>query len=406
MAKKKVMIIAVDPGFDAFKVVVNGEQYSLAKDVVRTKEDNLLSVKRDEDFILSHYIEGESFFVGPNARKLLSNKNYQEIQNKKETADTELETRFTTQEFEVGIWTAIGYALIRYSKEHGDEFDIDEYNEFVKKSDLRDKSIDKKYQDLVFAVAVALPNDAMDEWASVKNVLLKPSSFSIETIWGEYEINLAFKDGQLIVSSQVVVAMLGELIDNEGNTMAPDDNMLPAIIIDGGYRTVGMFELSEALSVEDGESNIDYAMHNVNIEVASQLQAAPYNRSDIHSYNIEKLIEKKEIVRYKNKDGKVEEAPLEDIRNAVIEEKCNGLIDHLESKFNDLLDVKQIIIVGGTGSVYYPIIKEYIEKNNNYINVRLIESEMNGKEVPPVFAVAMGMYRLCLYEVKKQSEAV
>lgn len=403
MSKRRVMIISIDPGFDAFKVIVNGEQYTLAKDVVRTKEDNLLSVKRDDDYILSHYIAGESFFVGPNARKLLSNKNYQEIQNKRETADTELETRFTTQEFEIGLWTSIGYALIRYSNDYPEEFDIEAYTAWIKKDETRDKNKDKYYADLVFAVAVALPNDAMNEWASVKNMLLKPVEFTIETIWGEYEINLKFQDGQLIVNSQVVVAMLGELIDNEGNTTALDNNTLPAIVIDGGYRTVGMFELSEALSVEDGESNIDFAMHNVNIEVANELQAEPYNRTDIHSYNIEKLIEKKEIVRYKNKDGIVEEAPLKDIRQEKINEKCTGLIKHLEEKFNDLLDVKQIIIVGGTGSVYYPIIKDYIDKNYSYINVRLIESEMNGKPVPPVFAVAMGMYRVCLFEVRKQS---
>jgi len=183
MGKRRVMIISIDPGFDAFKIVVNGEQYSLTKDVVRTKEANLLSVKRDNDYILSHYIAGESFFVGPNARKLLSNKNYQDIQNKRETADTELETRFTTQEFEVGMWTAIGYALIRYSREHSDEFDIEEYNAWLRKDDNRDKNKDKYYSELIFAVAVALPNDAMDEWASVKNMLLKKTSFYIETIW-------------------------------------------------------------------------------------------------------------------------------------------------------------------------------------------------------------------------------
>ena len=86
---------------------------------------------------------------------------------------------------------------------------------------------------------------------------------------------------------------------------------------------------------------------------------------------------------------------------------CDGLIDYLNTKFEDLLDVKQMLITGGTGAAYYKHISSYMKEKRGHLEgkVLLTNYKFQGKEIEPVFAIAIGVYKTIRYQVMMQDKA-
>ena len=71
---------------------------------------------------------------------------------------------------------------------------------------------------------------------------------------------------------------------------------------------------------------------------------------------------------------------------------CKEMIDAFCERYDKLLKVKTVLVTGGTGTAYYPIIKELL-KEKAWINVVLTDYEFYGSKISPEFAIAVGMYK-------------
>lgn len=415
--QNKDLLISVDPGYDATKVVINGVMLSVPNNILditgQTKDFLALGDSKAKGYLCSHYIDGKEYLVGTLARKSIMEKKVRDAELTKYQMMDSYE-RFKTQDFEVNLMTVIGYAIVEYAKKTmknnwKPELTVMETSETVMVDGERKEK--KVYtipslKDWRIIVGVALPNDVADlsspkcVWPDIRKFLIKKQEFCIDVNMETYRLNFEIVPGHAMPASQVICALLGAAADDDGAIDKDKDILkkLPVIVIDGGYKTVGLFMLTQAQKVSEAESNTAYAMGNVHKEVANILRE-DYGR-EIEPYQIPYILNEEDgkincLVTEGNGEQTVEEVDVQEIVYASEEALCEKLIEYLNKKFDNLLDVKQILITGGTGSAYYKHISKYMaEKRKNLKDsVILTNYKFKGKAIDPVFAIALGMFK-------------
>lgn len=393
--KLKPLIVVVDPGFSALKIIVNKHMYSIPSDVIDMTK-NMDEYKEfssfDSTMVLSECIEGRKFVVGEQTRKIRKSEKYQAEFDLKKSA-MESEARFDTDDFEAQMLTALAYGIINYSQEKDVNMNV---------SDLSDYDI---------FVGIPLPHAYYESaFDKVKRIIEGSHEFDITIGDTKHHINFTIGKNRTVCHSQTMCLLLSESLDDEGNMIPTrkhyyDD--LPALILDGGYGTFGIVEISEGyrIGLDKQESNTTFAMRNVNEIVAERINAKTKGHPEIKEYNLEDIYKSnKSIIRYLDKSGSEEIVNTVDaniIRSEVIDEISEDLIKHICSTHGDLLHIEQIIIGGGTGYAYAEKIKEFAEHKRGLRKVHLTDNTLDGKPIEPVYAVAAGMYKYAAGAVKR-----
>ena len=422
--RNRDLLIAVDPGYDATKVVINGVMISVPNNVIditgQTKDFLALGDSKARGYLCSHYIDEKDYLVGTLARKSIMEKNVRNAELTKYTMMDSYE-RFQTRDFEVNMMTVIGYAIVEYAKEvyrknWKPEIPI------MEKTVTTNEGTKKVYtipslKDWRIIVGVALPNDVADisskncVWPFIEPFLVKKHNFSIDVNMDTFELDFEIIPGHAMPASQVICALLGAAGDDSGiiDRNSPILKKLPVIVIDGGYKTVGLFMLTQAQKVSEAESNTEFAMGNVHKEVANLLKE-DYGR-EIEPYQIPFIVNEEGgrincLVTDNNGNTNVETVDVKRMAEAAEESLCNKLINYLNAKFDNLLDIKQILITGGTGSAYYSHINKYMKEKRGHLqdSVILTNYKFRGEPIDPVYAIALGMYKTLNDQLQKALE--
>lgn len=407
------LAIAVDPGYDATKVVINGIMFSIpcnVCDVTEFIDKKAMVGERKKGFLLSHYIQGKKYLVGEEARKLMLERQMRELQMVKQTMTDSFE-RFSMTETEINMMTAIGVALVLYSEnsKKRKQQPILDIRPGTDEETVKHNEAELSRFNII--IGVALPNDAVGNvWPTVENKLTGYHEVAFETADNFYNLKFTIPQrGHTMALSQAVCALLGAASDDEGYE---DENSkvlekLPVLVIDGGYKTVGLFKLTTIKMVDEAESNPDLAMGTVHKRVADRLQNE-YGRSNIHQFSIPAIIDDPHTngeITYE-KDGNTATVNIASLLEEECEKVCDELIDYINKKYEGLLDIKQILITGGTGAAYYSRIMEYIQDHKSHLvnNVILTNYKFLGSQIDPVFAIAVGMYKTLLNQIHAINE--
>lgn len=380
----KRLVISIDPGFDGCKIVINKQTYSIPFVVedITSAATSFPVARSDKKFIRCEY-EGRMYLVGEYARKSMLEADHQE--NAKEEMDTFYTIgRFGTTLFKVGLNAFLGYGLYLYQEYTKDK----KGDEVFKIEDMANWDIH---------LGAALPHQYMEDlWKKyVKDDLTEQHTFVLH-IGGEEDIHFDFKveENNCVYNSQAVSALICEVTDDNGNMIEKNKTIfdyLPALVNDGGYKTLGIFKLSRDGRMDKSESNSDFAMHNINEAVAAEVRK---KKPGVFSYMIEELYKNKEAVFYEDESGTVQEIDIETLKDTETVTMANKLINYLMEKHDKLLDIKMFLLAGGTGSAYFNTIKEFCDKRINLKDkVCLAKNGFDGKECDPVFAIAIGLYK-------------
>lgn len=379
--KKKQLVIAIDPGFDACKIIINKEDYTIpfvAQDITDILDSYDLR-RKDENFIKCEF-EGKTYIVGEVARTyLLTNERRSDI--KAEMEEFYTLARFKNKSYEVCINAFIAYALCQYEKSS-----IKSGKDIFRVSELEQWEM---------IVGVALPHQYMDDLIPLmESYLIKNRTNFKLTIGDASAVEFTFNINECIFNSQTICALLNEVTDENGNDIEGLSvfDTLPALILDGGYKTFGMFLFERDQSITGAESNQDYAMKNINEAVAEQIRK---HKPDVYDYMIEELCKKKEILRYLDDDDKIVEIDVQKIKDEIMDLKIADLVKYLLKKYDNLLEVKTVLISGGTGQIYFPKIKKYFSENREYLvdKTTLPTGMFNGKPIAPVNAIVIGLFK-------------
>ena len=397
LEKDTRIFIAVDPGFDSIKVCVNGYFLKFPKEVVDITdlEETSFVGKKNKSYMKVNYIEGKQHLVGAYAATYLSEQKgkaangIEEIERVHDTFQT-----FTTVDKQILISTAIAQGLVSYAKNSNDNI-----VSLVKKEDgvyQVNTGISEIY------IGVALPHDAVDSsWSYIESWLKEKHSFTFETADAKYELNL--DTHRCMSGSQVIAALYGVLTDDIGVQKDVEEGVLnesklPAIVIDGGYLTLGIAHFTSVQLVDDSDSNLTFAMKNIYENVAKQIREKT-GRENITSMFVKQLMKKSDqIIHYREADGKSQSL---DVAKYVAKETrhvCEEMVKELKRKYDELYEVKTIVVTGGTGMAYFEILKELLS-DCEWIDVKLTDYEFYGEAITSDFAIVVGMYKVLHHAV-------
>ena len=361
------LLIAIDPGFDSMKVVANGRVFKFPFNVVETDERKMTDYRLRDDFMLYQGEDGATYRVGQYAREM-------SFDNKADVASFYTEKRFISKEFQVGLDTAVALA--------------------IEKNGLYDTQAV-----LNIHVMVALPHACRDTYApTIIGSAAGPHSFSLRCGQGTartYQYNIP--EAHIHTVSQTIAAILGETSDDSGNINEEKFFYLsngPTLVLDGGYYTMGMVVVSRGGSVDESktESDVHHAMANINQLVAD---AVKDKRPDINHYAVEYLIGKDEGTIKYMQEGKAVSVDLRDIRAEKMKVVADDLIQYLNSKYNSLLDLKYVLVTGGTGACLYPYLLEYYKAANllDEEHLMLTSGVLHGQKHSIEYAITIGAFK-------------
>lgn len=378
---KKTLDVSLDPGFNGFKMVVEGlvlDVPFVVDDITSAKSDNL---KLNDAAIYSEIMDESGnkrkYIAGESARTKLNkfNKN-----SRAEMVRFYSIERFAMPIFEAGLKTIMAYGLYRFenSEENKVGFTVDKLNQ----------------GEFELTVAVALPHSHEKELFDnyVKGYLVAPQKLVLSTNREEIAFDYTIPEGNIAHTSQARVAMFSVMIDEEGNYVEEytDPHNLPALIVDGGYKTMGLFTLQDNYDIDEAESNEEFAMYNINEAIANAIKPLV---PGIESYTVEKCIEDgKNVIAYWDGDT-AKTFDINPLRENIYKEFQDKFWKYLLEKTNKFFGYSLVIIAGGTGKVYSDYITEKLAPLS-VIKTVVARAKLNGKEYDPVFAVAIGQYKL------------
>lgn len=386
VVKEEDVLIAVDPGFADGKVLVNGYYQKIPKEVVDITEldESKFIGNKTGAFLKASYIEGKQHLVGEYAAKFLTERNKREGGSESEQIHDTFET-FKTTDRRISIMSAIGKGLIDYVK-NSDKSVVS----FVKQDDGSynvNLGIAKLY------VGVSMPHDAVEEWSYIRSWLKGEHKYTLETKDGIYHFDLNIKN--VMDGSQVLCALFGILTDDKGEIVDEnlDEDHLPAIVLDGGYKTFGIAHFTSVKMVDDSYSNTSFAMKNINDEVAKKIRETS-GRSDVTSARIKQIMRSKDkTINYVDDEMKGHTIDVEKMVKEVTRTFSEQIVAELRDKYNKLQDTRTILVAGGTGIAYYEHLKEILS-GCPWIHVVLADYEFLGEKITPEFAIVVGMYKV------------
>lgn len=401
---KKIMI-AIDSGFSGGKITINKLVLNIPFVIIQESAfDGDYSLRRADNTHISVNYEGINYTVGQSAKEYL-------LRSKKAaTTDSYMQgfytmSRFDTKEFEVTLKTLIAYALFKYS-------------EYTQIATGEETFLLKNIDDWDIYIAIALPHSYYEDQTHrqiIKNYFLdsennpKPIELSI-TVGSSEPVSMNFKvNEKIICNSQCLCAIINEMIDENCTDVEQfcSKKLFPTLVIDGGYKTLGIALIERDMAVVMPHSDTEHAMMNINAAVANRIST---KTTGYHDYMIDELADNNEIIRYKSENGKIEEINVRSLKEEEITVIANQLIESLLNRFDDLLRVNSILLAGGTGKIYYPYIKEFCDKERPYLsdsiyigtenqnNVFVGITEENGEYtheaiINPVYTVVLGLYK-------------
>lgn len=391
--KKKNIIVSIDTGFDGAKIVVNNFVYHIPlviQDI--TNEAETYQLRRIDNDYVRCIKDGHTYLIGAVARTyLLTDSRNQEKKSIMESFYTM--ERYNMPIFKVALSAFICYGLARYAEDSKASAEIETFDP---------SNIDKWN----IKIGVALPHKYVEDLLpSIDDYLHTKQELEI-MIGNDIYYSFSYDVEQTYFNSQTVALLINEVIDEDGNDVKGEsvyDN-LPALVLDGGYKTFGEFSFAQDQSITGDDSNLDYAMMNINHIVAEEIAKHTPGHND---YMIDEYCRTGEIIRYENEQHKVESIDVSAVKERVLKEVSQKMIKHLLDKYNGLLRTKMILVGGGTGQAYYPYLKEFCDAERDYLSDKLIlagQKPFHGKIYGPVFAVAIGLYKEILMQITLEED--
>lgn len=375
----KKLSIGIDPGFDSVKITIENVLFKFPFNAIQTDESKFIKHAVNNNLYIYRNNEMRTWRVGEYARQYIyETKDKAEIMQEMKSFYSK--DRFTKPEFKITLETAIVLALMKY-QEANPEFSLEKLNEYE------------------IVSIIALPHAIADEYRSIIiDALAGEHNFELKIGNNDYKrFKFNLEEKNIGTISQTLSALISITTNDEGYELEEHQNILkgPSLIIDGGYYTVGIVQINEGDILPDlTESNTNFAMQNVYERIEKALAG---KRSDIRSYNIEYLLKKYDgVLKYKTPENKVEVLDLKELRKEKIKEVCEMFTQYLNDKFDNLLDVKYLVLTGGTGAEFYEYIKDYYTKNGTLEenNILLTEGVINNKPWSCEYAISVGAYKV------------
>lgn len=397
LKEEKVLLLSIDPGYDAYKIYVNGRPF-ICKSLVtkaynfanglRIKNGALVKIDDTLSGITSNYAVGEPAYM------LVSNRDdeSESLKENLKNAYTDAK-RFSTEEFKASFYGALVYTLYQYAQVDNEVgFTLDDLN---------------RLNDWKFGLMLTVPyNYSSEAQSSLSAMLNAPANVRVQVSFNmcvtlHDALNCIFCEFQ----PQVLAAFRGKYFTNFGTSVEEAaieqlDGELPGLIIDAGYHTCAIVYIDEMYGVYTGKSKVtdeDYSMEHFDRLTADLIKEEYGERipeGRLSPALISEYCSGKRKLYEETEDGN-RHVDVKKYREKVLEEEMVRLKAYLKRKFN-MSSLQAACITGGTGEgILYDFLRNALKSWENIEDINLIKGrDLNGQDVGAVYGVSYGGYTL------------
>lgn len=407
LLENKLLLMSVDPGYDGFKIYINGHNYLSKSLVIKTGEtDEFERIERptikDGTFVqMRDFNSGKivQYMTGQNARAALTDGTASDVSDFYTDAD-----RFSTPQFRASFYSAVIRALWLYATEDNEVgFTIEDLT-----NNLSGWGI---------YLLVTLPYAYAQEAKKNIRVLLDAPIDAEFTLSRKMTVKLTSKLPivKAYFQPQVLAAFRGTFLSEFGDysddTEAEMLQKMPAILIDAGYHTCAMVTITNALEVLEGDPTVTeeiFSMEEFDKKTAKKLRTR-YSKEAISDSELSLAL----VNDYCNGDRELfastdngsEPVDVASIREQVLQEEKARLIQYLNKKFG-MKKMRSAFITGGTGgSIMFDYLSDVLKNWKNVKDVSLITGfNLNGEDIGSVYGVAYGGYKMLVGIVRANAD--
>ena len=256
------LYLSVDCGFDKFKCCIGDYLLAFSSKMIDvTNSINALSVADGDNTYIEY--KGSVYMFGDSIDQIISMKSNLKMYAE-ELDSNRNKQRFKDRTFHISLLAAIGYSIVAYDTVYNPEKDVD-------------KHLFRNLSNLQYFIGIGLPYGSMNEWPQIKEFLKQRHHFKIRrgSKSCTFDFDLDLSNANFLCNAQVITAFLFQGASSDGN-LTIDKKALPCIMMDAGYKTVGLFELAKNLSInpETAFSDTDHAMYNIDKYVEEKVKDA------------------------------------------------------------------------------------------------------------------------------------
>ncbi len=399
---KKLLALVIDPGYDSNKIVVNGQVSLVLRDIkdVSEVQEAFLGEKPD-DFLASIYKSnaGHRYYIGQYARTKACehiDKNGAGQYKSELMRDEEVTIAYLmTENCKISILSALAAAIIQYKNEVDNDLDLEKIDEENK-----------------VVICLGLPHKYLNQYkARIEEIFVGTHELEIELKDTKHTVKFTISDKAMIEESQAFAAFVGAATDDsvnflEGKNGFIDDTNKPVLVVDGGYRTMGVFRLGRTNTIDHDTSYLEYAAVAVYNNVARRIREEYKPNKPVTDIIVQDILKNStdKLFKYKDLNGKMQAVKIDTIYEEERKKVFNEFWDELNKEFNDLTDIKTILCGGGTGAMFFDDFRDRINEvwGNVPYKPRLVlaEVEFMGKKYGPEYAIAIGLYKLLMLQIK------
>lgn len=404
----KTILLSVDPGYDAFKIYVNGQPYTCKS--ITVESDNAggnLNVKGGAVVQLQDNSTGSyhNYVVGAGALRLISDGDDTINYTQRMQLTYSDSKRFSTESFRAAFYGAVLFALYEYShSENAVDFTEADMN---------------RLGDWKFALIVTVPYAyASEAHNNVARLLKEPVKAAVQLSKNfSVRLNSPLNFEMVYFQPQVLASFRGKYFTDYGEGVDAAgserlDETLPALIIDAGYHTCALVEINEMYMVREGRSDVEeesYAMEHFDELTArklAELYGTRISAEKLAPALVNDYCSGKRKLYAKKADGSIgnEVVDVSMVREEVLNSEKERLVDYLQRKYR-MDNYKGAYITGGTGKgILFDYLKGVLGNWQNIEFVESINGYANGEDVGSVYGVAGGAYNLltALYANEKE----
>lgn len=353
-------IEGIDLGYSGVKVFSEMGYGCFPSYAKKVEKDFTTLAPKPEMIVYTDLETGDKWLVGAMA---------EDITSSGDTSDTENTLygryRYYSPMFKIISETAMGLAMI---KRDGNNF----------------KNINDNRK---VVIQTGLPEDYMEDADALKETMLGRHAFKLELFDSKEPIEFRFGVDDVYVMPQPKGSLFSICVKNDGTLHELSGNFMSdwVIVFDPGFGTLDIYPIKSG-HVEKGYTNSNLGMRRV-LSETSALIKRQYN-IDVPVTRMQKYLETGKVVSHDRRNFRSESHDFTDLLAKANAKVCEEALDTLRDAVPDLAEYKYLIVTGGTGEAWLPIIEERL---SGMETLTVIAANQNDK-LPMMYSNVRGYY--------------
>lgn len=231
-----------------------------------------------------------------------------------------------------------------------------------------------------------------------------------EALAGDHEFDLRIGKGRFLhyrfqvrengvyIIDQPMGSLISAITDNDGRQSPADSIILKSntIVMDPGFKTLDIYDISAGM-FRSSHTFDTLGMYEIFKRTASELNRI--YKADVSVAEMQALLRKGYVTSFDRKTMQSRRIPFDDVLIKNSNAVCDEALGKIFSIYNYLRDHDNLILTGGTGNAWEPIIRE---RFSNMESLRVISANKNDPGISNTFSNVRGYYLFLVSMLERQ----